>query len=61
MKFFNVEYYVEVKDHRHRLHPIEIKILGLRDEPSYLRTQYQVQNETQIRMNQKVVKNYNKE
>ena len=30
-----------------------------RDEPKSLRTQYQVQNETQIRRNQKVIKNDN--
>ena len=34
-------------------------ILRLRDEPKSLRTEYQVQNETQIRKNQKVIKNDN--
>ena len=32
--------YVEVKDHRYRIHPTENIILGLRDEPKSLRTQY---------------------
>ena len=35
-------------------------ILRLRDEPKSLRTQYQVQNETQIRKNQKIVENNGK-
>ena len=59
MKYLNGEYYVEVKDHRYKIHPTENIILRLRDEPKSLRTQYQVQNETQIRKNQKVIKNDN--
>ena len=61
MKYLNGRYYVEVKDHRYKIHPTENIILRLRDEPKSLRTQYQVQNETQIRRNQKVVKNNNDE
>ena len=57
MKYLNGEYYVEVKDHRYKIHPTEKIILRKRDEPKSLRTQYQVQNETQIRRNQKVIKN----
>ena len=57
MKYLNGEYYVEVKDHRYKIHPTEINILRLRDPPTSLRTQYQVQNETQIRRNQKVIRN----
>ena len=57
MKYLNGEYYVEVKDYRYKIHPTESIILRKRDEPKFLRTQYQVQNETQIRRNQKVVKN----
>ena len=34
-------------------------MLRKRDPPTSLRTQYQVQNETQIRKNQKVTKNEN--
>ena len=34
-------------------------MLRLRDEPNSLRTQYQFQNETQIRRSQKVIKNDN--
>ena len=61
MKYLNGEYYVEVKDHRYKIHPTEIIKLRKRDPPSYLRTQYQVQNETKIRKNQKVIKNDNDE
>ena len=59
MKYLNGEYYVEVKDHRYKIHLTENKILRKRDPPTSLRTQYQVQNETQIRRNQKVIKNDN--
>ena len=61
MKYLNGEYYVEVKDHRYKIHPTENTILRKRDPPTSLRTQYQVQNETQIRKNQKVIKNDNDE
>ena len=61
MKYLNGEYYVEVKDHRYKIHPTENIILRKRDPPTSLRTQYQVQNETQIRKNQKVIKNDNDE
>ena len=61
MKYLNGEYYVEVKDHRYKIHPTEKIILRVRDEPKTLRTQYPVQNETQIRRNQKVIKNDNNE
>ena len=57
MKYLNGEYYVEVKDHRYMIHPTENIILRKRNPPTSLRTQYQVQNETQIRKNQKVIKN----
>ena len=59
MKYLNGEYYVEVKDHRYKFHPTENIILRKRDPPKALRTQYQVQNDTQIRRNQKVIKNDN--
>ena len=61
MKYLNGEYYVEVKDHRYKNHPTENIILRKRDPPISLRTQYQVQKETQIRRNQKVIKNDNVE
>ena len=54
-------YYVEVKGHRYKIHPTENIILRKRIPPASLRTQYQVQNETQIRKNQKVIKNDNDE
>ena len=56
MKYLNGDYYVEVKDHRYRIHPTEIIILRKIDPPLSLGTQYQVQNETQIRKDQKVNK-----
>ena len=49
MKYLNDEYYVEVKDHRYRIHPTEKFTLRKRDPPTSLRNQYQVQNETQIK------------
>ena len=57
MKYLNGEYYVEVKDHRYKNHPTENIILRKRDPPASLRTQYQVKNQTQIRTNQKVIRN----
>ena len=59
MKYLNGEYYVEVKDQRYKVRPTENIILRKRNPPTSLRTQYQVQNETQIRKNQKVIKNDN--
>ena len=61
MKFLNGRYYVEVKDKPYRIHPIEKIILRLRDQPKSLRTQYQVQNKTQFRENQNVIRNDNDE
>ena len=57
MKNLNGENYVEVKDHRYKIHPTENIILRKRDPPTSLKTQYQVQNQTKIRRNQKVIKN----
>ena len=59
MKYLDGKYYVEVKDYRYKIHPTENIILRKRDPPKYLRTQYQVQNETQIWRNQKFIKNEN--
>ena len=61
MKYLDGNYYVEVKDHRYKIHPTENIILRKRDEPKSLRTQYQLQNDTKIRRNQKVIKNDNDE
>ena len=61
MKYLDGQYYVEVKDNRYKIHPTENIILRKRDPPTSLRTQYQVQNETKIRRNQKVIKNDNYE
>ena len=60
MKYLDGEYYVEVKDHRYKIHPTENNSLRKRDPPISLGTQYQVQNNTQIRKNQKVVENNGK-
>ena len=57
MKYLDGQYYVKVKDHRYKIHPTGKIILQKRYPPTSLRTQYQVQNETQIRHNQKVIKN----
>ena len=46
---------MEVRDKRYKNHPTEKIKLGLRHPPTSFRTQYQVQNDTQIRKNQKVV------
>ena len=59
MKYLNGEHYVEVKDHRYKIHPTENILLRKRDEPKSLRTQNQIQNDTKIRRNQKVIKNDN--
>ena len=56
MKYLNCEYYVKVKDRRYRTHPTENIILRKRDPPLSLRTQYQVQNDTEIGKNQKLIK-----
>ena len=61
MKYLNGEDYVEVKDHRCKTHPSENIILRKRNPPTSLRTQNQVQNETQIRKNQKVIRDGNNE
>ena len=61
MKNLNGENYVEVKDHRYKIHPSENILLQKRHPPTSLGTQYQVQNDTQIRKNQKVIKNHNDE
>ena len=48
-----------MKDYRYKIHPTENINLRKRDPPTSLKTQYQVQNETRIRKNQKVIKNDN--
>ena len=57
MKYLNVQYYVEVKYHRYKIHPTENIILRKRNPPKSLTTQYQVKNQTKIRTNQKVIRN----
>ena len=59
MKYLDGNYYVEVKVYRYRIHPTENIILRLRDEPKSVRTQYQVQNKTQIKKNHKNIRNDN--
>ena len=59
MKYLDGNYYVEVKDHRYKIHPTENIILRKRGPPTSLRTHYQIQNETKIRKNPKIIKNDN--
>ena len=59
MKFLNGHYYVEVNDRRYEIHSTEKFILRERDPQKSLRTQYQVQNNTQIRKIQKVIRGNN--
>ena len=59
MKYLDGNYYVKVKNHRYRIHPTENIILRKRNPPTSCRTQYQIQNETKIRRNTKVIKNDN--
>ena len=61
MKYLDGNYYVEVKDHRNKNHPSYNITIRLQDEPKFLRPQYQVQNDIQIRKNQKDIKNANNE
>ena len=59
MKYLNGETYVEVKDHRYKIHPNEKIKLRKRKPLTSLRTQNQLQNQTQIRKNQKIITNNN--
>ena len=61
MEYLDGKYYVEVKDQRYKFHPTENITIQKRTPPTSLRTQYQVQNETKTRRNQKVIKNDNDE
>ena len=60
MKYLYGNYYVEVRDHRYRIHPTEITVLRKRDPSKSLRTQYQVHNKTRMGKNQKIVENNGK-
>ena len=51
------ESYIEVKDEGYSIHLNANIILKIRKKPKSLRTQYQVQNDTQMRKNQKIIKN----
>ena len=57
MKYLKGEYCVEMNDHRYLFHPSENNILRKPDPLKFLRTQHQVQKDTQIRRNQKVIRN----
>ena len=48
MKYLNGEFYVEVKDHRYKIHPTENIKLRKSKPPTSLRTQYQVQSENRL-------------
>ena len=60
MKYLNGEFYVEVKDHRYKIHPTENIKFSQRDPPLSLGTQYQNENETQIRKILKAVESKGK-
>ena len=55
MIYLDGQYYVELKDHRYRIHPTENIKIGLRNEPKFFRTQYQVQNDTQFLKTKKLL------
>ena len=61
MKYLKSRFNVEIKDHRYRIHPTENVFSSEQDPPKSYRTQYHVQNETQIRKNEKVFKIINDE
>ena len=56
MKYLTGIYYVEVTFIRYIIQPNETIMLQKRDPSKSLRNQYQVQNETESRNNQKVVR-----
>ena len=57
MKYLQDQYYVGVKGHRYIFHPTENTISRLINPTKSLATQYHIQNDTQFRKNQKVIKN----
>ena len=61
MKIPKQEFYVKVKDHRYKNHPSENNVLQKPDPLKSVRTQNQVQNDTQISKNQKAIENNNNE
>ena len=46
-----------MKYKRYSIRPLYETVLGVKEEPKNLRTQYQVLNETKTRKNQKIIKN----
>ena len=60
MKYLNGECYAKVKDYRYEFHPTETIIVRFRNPSNSLRTQYQVQNNIQLRKKQKVVEGIGK-
>ena len=61
MNYLTDGFHIGIKDHRNKTHPTENIILGLQKEPKPFWTQYQVQNNTQMRKNRKDIKNDNDE
>ena len=57
MKYLNGRYYRQVEDHRYEIHRTENVTFREREEPKSLEPQYQLKNTSQIRTNQKVIKN----
>ena len=56
MNYLNGNYYVEVKDHRYKIHPSENIILRKRDPSQSLTTQYQVKNNIRLGKIKKLLK-----
>ena len=54
-------FFLKKKDERYLIHPTENIPLRLRDPPNALRTHYHLQKETEIRKNQKVMRECNNE
>ena len=57
MDYLDGKIFVEIEGKRHTIHSTDKNFLGIRKRPNFLRTKYQVQNETKIRKNQKVAQN----
>ena len=59
IKHLKAKYYVEVKEKKNILHPIKKNILRLSELSKSLKTQNQVQNETQTKKSQNYIGKYN--
>ena len=62
MKYLNGEYYVEVKDHRYKIHPTEIyyTVNKVRDENRDIDSQYENDDNDYININDFILPNRDK-